>query len=78
MYVHSRASDEDVSFSLRCFLQGSHALVVDPVIVSFQALLQAYTMNTAGLRYTGMAMASCARSEMILPLGAGNLQKGER
>jgi len=35
-------------------------------------------MNTAGLRYTGMAMVSCARSEMIMPLGAGNLQKGER
>jgi len=35
-------------------------------------------MNTAGLRYTGMAMASCACSEMIMPLGAGNLQKGER
>jgi len=35
-------------------------------------------MNTAGLRYTGLAMVSCARSEMIMPLGAGNLQKGER
>jgi len=35
-------------------------------------------MNTAGHRYTGLAMASCARSEMIMPLGAGNLQKGER
>ena len=35
MYVLSRASDEDVSFSLCCFLQGSHALVVDLVVREF-------------------------------------------
>jgi len=35
-------------------------------------------MNTAGLCYTGLAMVFCARLEMIMPLGAGNLQKGER
>ena len=43
-----------------------------------QAVLQANIKNTAGLRYTGMGLGSCGRSEMILPLGAGNLHKGER
>ena len=43
-----------------------------------QALIQANIKNTAGLRYTGIGLGSCARLEMILPLGAGNLHKGER
>jgi len=46
--------------------------------VGLQALTQANTKNTQGVRYTGTGGAFCGRSEMILPLGIGNLQKGER
>jgi hypothetical protein len=38
-------------------------------------------MNTKfskGLRYTGVGGVMCGQSEMIMPLGIGNLQKGER
>ena len=38
-------------------------------------------MNTKfskGLHYTGVGGVMCGRSEMIMPLGIGNLQKGER
>ena len=38
-------------------------------------------MNTKfskGLRYTGVGGVMCGRSEMIMPLGIGNLQKGKR
>ena len=37
-------------------------------------------MNTKfskGLRYTGVGGVMCGRLEMIMPLGIGNLQKGE-
>jgi hypothetical protein len=38
-------------------------------------------MNTKfsrGLRYTGVGGVMCGRSEMIMPTGVRNLQKGER
>ena len=38
-------------------------------------------MNTKfskGLCYTGMGRVMCGQSEMIMPFGIGNLQKGER
>ncbi|KDR74714.1 hypothetical protein GALMADRAFT_70522 [Galerina marginata CBS 339.88] len=46
--------------------------------VGLQALAQANTRFSVGLRYTGVGATVCGRSEMILPLGVGNLQKGER
>ncbi|KAF9471339.1 hypothetical protein BDN70DRAFT_909381 [Pholiota conissans] len=46
--------------------------------VGLQALAKADTKYNAGLRYTGCNITVCGRSEMILPLGVGNLQKGER
>ncbi|KDR84217.1 hypothetical protein GALMADRAFT_54716 [Galerina marginata CBS 339.88] len=46
--------------------------------VGLQALAKANTKYLYGLRYTGVNLAACGRSEMILPLGVGNLQKGER
>ncbi|PPQ83667.1 hypothetical protein CVT26_000898 [Gymnopilus dilepis] len=42
------------------------------------ALAQANTRFSQGLRTTGQGGAFCGRSEMILPLAMGNLQKGER
>lgn len=46
--------------------------------VGFQALLNMLTKNSKGLRATGMAAVSCARHQMLRPLGLGDLQKGER
>ncbi|KAF9550947.1 hypothetical protein CPC08DRAFT_738337 [Agrocybe pediades] len=46
--------------------------------VGLQALAKASTKFSKGLRHTGVGGAFCGRSEMILPLGIGNLQKGER
>ncbi|PPQ99597.1 hypothetical protein CVT26_009183 [Gymnopilus dilepis] len=46
--------------------------------VGFQALAQANTKFSQGLRYTGVGGVFCGRSEMVLPQGVGNLQKGER
>ncbi|PPQ77567.1 hypothetical protein CVT26_006159 [Gymnopilus dilepis] len=46
--------------------------------VGFQALAQANTRFSQGLRTTGVGGVFCGRSEMVLPLGLGNLQKGER
>ncbi|KAF8954794.1 hypothetical protein BDZ97DRAFT_1927721 [Flammula alnicola] len=46
--------------------------------VGFQALAKANNKFSVGLRYTGTNLTACGRSEMILPLGVGNLQKGER
>ncbi|PPQ76700.1 hypothetical protein CVT26_004470 [Gymnopilus dilepis] len=42
------------------------------------ALAKANTKFSVGLRYTGVNAAVCGRSEMVLPLGVGNLPKGER
>ncbi|PPQ76849.1 hypothetical protein CVT24_010586 [Panaeolus cyanescens] len=46
--------------------------------VGFQAIAQANTRFSKGLRYTGVGAVLCGRSEMYLPQGMGNLQKGER
>ncbi|KDR81126.1 hypothetical protein GALMADRAFT_61075 [Galerina marginata CBS 339.88] len=46
--------------------------------VGLQALAQANTRFSRGLRYTGVGLAACGRTEMIFPCGVGNLQKGER
>ncbi|PPQ89812.1 hypothetical protein CVT25_007401 [Psilocybe cyanescens] len=46
--------------------------------VGFQALAKANTKFSVGLRYTGLSLTVCRRSEMIFPVGVGNLQKGER
>ncbi|PPR03501.1 hypothetical protein CVT24_012668 [Panaeolus cyanescens] len=46
--------------------------------VGFQAIAQANTRFSQGLRYTGVGGVFCGRSEMILPQGVGNLHKGER
>ncbi|KAF8162353.1 hypothetical protein BJ912DRAFT_864825 [Pholiota molesta] len=46
--------------------------------VGFQALSKSNTKSSVGLRYTGTNITVCGRSEMVLPLGVGNLQKGER
>ncbi|KAF9554700.1 hypothetical protein CPC08DRAFT_766536 [Agrocybe pediades] len=46
--------------------------------VGFQALAKANTKFSRGLRYTGVGAVVCGRSEMVMPSGVGNLQKGER
>lgn len=46
--------------------------------VGFQAIAKATTKFSKGLRYTGVGSVICARSEMFLANGVGNLQKGER
>lgn len=45
---------------------------------SFRSLAQAETRDTTGLRSSGVAMAVCARHELVLPQDMGDLQKGER
>ena len=46
--------------------------------VGFQALAKANSKFSVGLRYTGTNAAVCGRSEMVFPMGVGNLQKGEK
>ncbi|KAL0566541.1 hypothetical protein V5O48_015475 [Marasmius crinis-equi] len=46
--------------------------------VGFAALAQKNTRATKGLRYTGVGAAVCGQSEMVLPNGVANLEKGER
>ncbi|KAJ3484293.1 hypothetical protein NLJ89_g11993 [Agrocybe chaxingu] len=46
--------------------------------VSFQAIAKANIKKANGLRVTGTGGLVCGRSEMILPVSIGNLQKGER
>ena len=43
-----------------------------------QAVEQASTKFSKGLRYTGVSSVSCGRSEMILPCSVGNMEKGEK
>ncbi|PPQ97624.1 hypothetical protein CVT26_002547 [Gymnopilus dilepis] len=43
-----------------------------------QAVEQANTKYSKGLRYTGVSSVSCGRSEMILPCSVGNLSRGEK
>ena len=76
-YVLSKASAGDVSRSLSYRNSHLHYIQIN-TCVGFQALAQANTRSSVGLRYTGVAGVSCGRSEMLLPNGVGNLQKGER
>ncbi|KAL0568428.1 hypothetical protein V5O48_013556 [Marasmius crinis-equi] len=46
--------------------------------VGFAALAQRMTRSSRGLCYTGVGAVVCARSEMVLPNGVCNLEKGER
>ena len=46
--------------------------------VGLQALAKMNTKFSKGLRYTGVGGIMCGRSEMIMPTGVGNLQKGEK
>ncbi|KAF8951577.1 hypothetical protein BDZ97DRAFT_1684109, partial [Flammula alnicola] len=46
--------------------------------VGLQALAKANMKFSVGPRYTGMNTMVCGQSEMIMPLGVGNLQKGEQ
>jgi len=75
-YVLSRADNVDVSRSA-----DRHGVILTPVKIStcvgFQALLLA-NLFIAGMRSTGVNLTVCGRTEMILPSGVGNLQKGER
>ncbi|PPQ82081.1 hypothetical protein CVT26_003681 [Gymnopilus dilepis] len=64
-YVKSRANDLDVDESR-------------PKGCGLQAVDQANTKYSKGLRYTGVSGVSCGRSEMLMPCSVGNLHKGER
>jgi len=77
-YVLSKASDEEVSHTYSPKSVRTPILSQIKSCVNMQAVIQANAKNSVGLRYTGMGLGSCAHSEMILPLGAGNLHKGER
>jgi len=77
-YVLSRTNDEDVSvLSLETPSQTDLCIQIS-TCVGFQALSKANTKNSRGQRYTGVGATICGRSEMIMPLGVGNLHKGER
>ncbi|KAG6905120.1 hypothetical protein DXG01_004759, partial [Tephrocybe rancida] len=45
--------------------------------VGFSALAKANTKFSKGLHYTGVGAITCGQSEMFLPCGVANLQKGE-
>lgn len=79
-YVLKHASDSDVcvafhNIDLACTDAMSAQI---STCAGFQALAKANTKFSKGLRYTGVGMVSCGRSEMVMPVGVGNLQKGER
>ncbi|KAL1740807.1 hypothetical protein HDZ31DRAFT_46736 [Schizophyllum fasciatum] len=46
--------------------------------ISFAALMEKDTKNTAGCRVSGCGACSCTRHETLRPNGLGDLQKGER
>ncbi|PPR05742.1 hypothetical protein CVT26_008495 [Gymnopilus dilepis] len=64
-YVRSRGNDVNIDESR-------------PKGCGLQAVDQANTKYSKGLRYTGVSGVSCGRSEMLLPCSVGNLQKGEK
>ncbi|PPQ73936.1 hypothetical protein CVT26_006557 [Gymnopilus dilepis] len=64
-YLKSRANDLDIDESR-------------PKGCGLQAVDQANTKYSKGLRYTGVSGISCGRSEMLMPCSVGNLYKGER
>jgi hypothetical protein len=76
-YVLSRANDADVAAFSAFFFSFLIPTQISTCI-GFQALVQANTRFSKGLRYTGIGGVFCGRSEMVLPNGVGNLQKGER
>ena len=76
-YVLSWANDDDVCTYLFNVIVTESIPRLVLTCVGFQALIKAEQF-VAGLRTTGINLAACGRSEMILPIGVGNLQKGER
>jgi len=46
--------------------------------IGLQALAKMNSKFPKGLRYTGVGGVMCEHSEMIMPTGIGNLQKGEK
>ena len=46
--------------------------------VGLQVLAKMNSKFSRGLRYTGVGGVMCGHSEMIMPTGVGNLQKGEK
>jgi hypothetical protein len=77
-YVLSRADDVDVSSLSTVFPVRMLRDMQKSTCVGFQALAQANNRFSKGLRYTGVGGVFCGRSEMVMPMGIGNLQKGER
>lgn len=81
-YVRSRMGDEDVS-NINSTIMNMSAMSYEisqqiSTCVGLQALAKAYTKYSEGQRYTGVGLVCCGRSEMVLPMAVGNLQKGER
>ena len=78
-YILSQTNDDDVSYARLVFM---FILLISfsqiSTCVGLQALAKANTKFSTGLRYTGVNMAVCGRSEMIFPTAVGNLPKGER
>ena len=79
-YVLSRASDGDVGivYLTPSLTQLTKFFMKISTCVGLQALAKMNSIFSRGLRYTGVGGVMCGRSEMIMPLGVGNLQKGER
>jgi len=77
-YVLGRANDADVHSM--CTLTPYDLLTPTQIstCVGFQVIAQANNRFSKGLRYMGVGGVFCGRSEMILPVGVGNLQKGEQ
>jgi hypothetical protein len=68
-----------VSCLLNLSLYANHKFLMKiSTCVGLQALAKMNSKFSRGLRYTGVGGVMCGRSEMIMPLGIGNLQKGER
>ena len=79
-YVLSRASDGDVGivYLTPSLTQLTKFFMKISTCVGLQALAKMNSKFSRGLRYTGVGGVMCGRSEMIMPLRVGNLQKGER
>ncbi|KAE9401895.1 hypothetical protein BT96DRAFT_991729 [Gymnopus androsaceus JB14] len=74
--VSSHSRDLGLVNGLGYFVGASEADI--STCAGFQAIAKATTKFSKGLRYTGVGSVLCARSEMFLENGVGNLQKGER
>lgn len=79
-YVLSQVDDNDVRAQVSppffCVTDLIYAQI--STCVGLQALAKMNSKFSQGLRYTGVGGVMCGRSEMIMPLGIGNLQKGEK